>query len=79
MKLSSGLQSAHYSNPDATKNYSQTYANNPVGYLIITLPVLLLLSIGMYKKCKKKQFERNIVKLEKLLKINVKNNTSNQD
>jgi hypothetical protein len=79
MKLNSDLQSAHYSNLDVSKNYSQTYASNPIGYLIIIFPILLLLSIGLYKKRKQNQMSRNIILLEKILKINVKNNTSKQD
>jgi hypothetical protein len=79
MKLNSDLQSPHYSNSDVSKNYSQTYASNPIGYLIIIFPILLLLSIGLYKKRKQNQMSRNIILLEKIFRINVKNNTSKQD
>ena len=55
----------------------QTYMS--IGFSVISFPILLLLGVIAYKKYRTAVLRQQIVKLEKIWLINVKNNTYKQD
>ncbi|WP_017316141.1 hypothetical protein [Mastigocladopsis repens] len=58
---------------------STTYANNLIGFSIISFPLFLVLGIITYKKYRAAVFRRRIATLEKLWLIDIKNSTYRQD
>ncbi|RCJ19773.1 hypothetical protein A6S26_03270 [Nostoc sp. ATCC 43529] len=46
------------------------------GYLIISLPLIVLLAITGYRKCQAQILRRRITKLEKLWRLNIPEKTS---
>ncbi|ARV61127.1 hypothetical protein BZZ01_23140 [Nostocales cyanobacterium HT-58-2] len=58
---------------------TDTHVNNLMGFSIICFPLIFLLGIITYKKCRAAVFRRRIATLEKIWLIDIKNNTYRQE
>lgn len=58
---------------------THTHINNLIGFSIISFPLVVLLSIFIYKKYRTAVFRRQIATLEKIWLMEAKNNTYRQE
>lgn len=72
-------QQANNPNPQDSNTFPDTSTCNVIGLSILSVPIVLLLGLFAYKKYRKVVLRRQILMLEKIWLLNVKNNTYKQD